>query len=98
MPEQVEGCALGRIWFTSNLERHLSCPTVEARGRTVRQVLDAVFAENPRLKAYLLDDQDCLRRHVNIFIGDRPVEDRTGLGDPVAPDEDVHVFQALSGG
>ena len=89
---------MGRVWFTGNLERHLTCPTVQAQGTTVRQVLDSVFAENPRLKAYLLDDQDRLRRHVTIFVGDRRVADRAGLGDAVAPDEDVHVFQALSGG
>lgn len=89
---------MGRVWFTSNLQRHLTCPTAEAEGATVREVLDSVFADNPKLKAYLLDDQDRLRRHVNIFVGDRPVADRSGLGDAVAPDEDVHVFQALSGG
>jgi len=89
---------MGRVWFTSNLERHLSCPTVEVRGETVRAALEAVFAENPRLRPYLLDDQGRLRRHVNVFVGDRPVADRQTLGDSVAPGEDIHVFQALSGG
>ena len=87
-----------RVVFTANLQRHLDCPSVEAPGATVGAVLEAVFAENPRLRSYILDEQDRLRRHVNVFIGDRPVADRIRLSDPVAADGEVHVFQALSGG
>lgn len=89
---------MGRISFTANLQRHVSCPTAEAAGETVREVLDRVFADNPRLRSYLLDDQGRLRQHVNVFINDRAVGDRLGLSDAVAPDDDIYVFQALSGG
>ena len=87
-----------RVSFTANLQRHLDCPTVEAEGATVAEVLDAVFAGNPRLRSYILDDQDRLRRHVNVFVAGRPVADRVRLSDPVPADGEVHVFQALSGG
>ena len=89
---------MARISFTANLQRHLPCPSVQAEGGTIREVLDRVFAGNPSLRSYLLDDQGRLRRHVNIFVNDRTVADRAGLSDPVAPDDDVFVFQALSGG
>lgn len=89
---------MARVSFTANLQRHLDCPTVEAEGATVAEILDAVFAGNPRLRSYILDDQNRLRRHVNVFVADRPVADRAGLSDPVAPDGEVFVFQALSGG
>jgi hypothetical protein len=87
-----------RIAFTPNLRRHLDCPTQHAPGATLREALDAVFAGNPRLRGYLLDEHGRLRKHVTIFINDSPASDRTTLGDTLAPEDEVFVFQALSGG
>ena len=89
---------MGRISFTANLERHVSCPTAEVRAATVREALDEVLADNPRLRPYLLDEHGRLRRHVNVFVNDRAVADRVGLSDRVAPEDEIYVFQALSGG
>lgn len=89
---------MARVSFTGNLRRHLSCPPAEVAGDTVRAVLEAVFAANPALRSYLLDDQGRLRKHVNVYVNDRAAADRTGLSDPVAEGDRVFVFQALSGG
>jgi sulfur-carrier protein len=86
------------VSFTANLQRHLAAPTRQAAGATVRQVLDSVFAANPRLRSYILDDQDRLRKHVAIYINDTRIADRDRLSDRVADDDAVFVFQALSGG
>jgi len=53
-----------RVAFTANFERHLAAPTVDVAGSTVREVLEAVFAANPRLRGYVLDDQGVDRRHI----------------------------------
>jgi sulfur carrier protein ThiS len=50
------------------------------------------------LRGYVLDDQGALRRHVAVYVNGRPIADRIGLSDPVGPDDEIHVFQALSGG
>jgi hypothetical protein len=87
-----------RVSFTSNLRQHVDCPPGNAPGQDVRAVLDGIFAGNPRLRGYILDEQGRVRRHVNIFVNDRPVGDRIGLSDPVGEDDEIFVFQALSGG
>ena len=89
---------MGRISFTENLRRHVACPPATADGDSVRKVLDDVFRSNPQLRSYLLDDQGRLRKHVNVFVNSRAVTDRVGLSDPVGADDEVFVFQALSGG
>lgn len=89
---------MSRISFTANLQRHIACPCVETDARTVREALDSVFAGNPPLRSYILDDQGRLRRHVNLFVNDRPVGDRRTLSDAIGPEDEVYVFQALSGG
>jgi len=53
-----------RIVFTANLRRHVDAPPAQMPGGTVRAVLDAIFAQHPRLRGYVLDEQDRVRRHV----------------------------------
>jgi len=86
------------VKFTQNLERHLSVPGREVEGGTVRQALDAVFDENPRLRGYVLDDQGRLRRHVVVFIDGEMIDDRSKLSDTVSSSSELFVMQALSGG
>jgi len=89
---------MARVAFTANLQRHLACPVQAASGNTVRAVLDQVFAAHPRLRSYVLDDQGRVRRHVAIYVNAVRVADRDRLGDPVGDDDEIFVFQALSGG
>ncbi len=89
---------MAQVAFTDNLLKHLPCPPTDVAGETVRAVMEAVFSENPPLRSYLVDDQGRLRKHVNIFVNDEMIADRTGLSDPVKKSDRVFVFQALSGG
>jgi hypothetical protein len=85
--------------FTPNLARHVDCPGTEAPGATVAEVLDAVFAANPRLRGYVLDEHGRLRRHMVVFLDGEAICDREHLSDAVAGSHsEVFVMQALSGG
>jgi len=86
------------VSFTPNLQRHVESPSESIDGDTVRAVLDAVFAKNPRLRGYVLDDQGALRRHMMIFVDNQQITDRDRLSDPVRATSEVYVMQALSGG
>ncbi len=61
-------------------------------------LLEAIEHRYPGIRGYLLDEQGALRRHVNIFIDGRPIQDRITLGDPLKDDSEIHIMQALSGG
>ncbi len=87
-----------RIAFTPHLQRFLDVPPVTVTGATVREALDDVFAANPRLRGYVLDDHGRVRQHVTVYVGDAPLADRVTLADAVAPDTEIFVLQALSGG
>ncbi len=87
-----------RVHFTPNLRRHIAADTAEVSGATVSSVLARVFATNPGLRSYVLDDQGRLRTHVVVYVDGRAIADRIGLGDPVTDRSEVHVMQALSGG
>jgi len=89
---------MARVVFTANLQRHLASPPAEVAARTVREALEAVFAGNPRLRSYVLDDQGCVRKHVSIFVDGEQLRDRERLEDAIAAGAEIYVLQALSGG
>jgi sulfur-carrier protein len=86
------------VRFTDNIQRHVACPTLEVPGATLRDALDAYFSVNEPARGYVLDDQGRLRKHMAAFIDGRQIQDRDRLGDAVAGDAVIDVFQALSGG
>jgi sulfur-carrier protein len=86
------------VAFTPNLRRHVDCPTVEVEGATVREVLDRVFADQPRLRGYVVDERGVLRKHMIVFIDGQQIVDRERMTDAVSPRSELYVMQALSGG
>ncbi len=87
-----------RVHFTSNIQRHVECPTTEANGESLQIVLDSVFALIPRVKEYVLDDQGHLRKHMVIFIDGNKLKDGSNFDIPVNPESEIYIMQALSGG
>ena len=67
-------------------------------GACLAEILDGLEPLYPRLKAYVLDDQGRLRRHIAIFVDGRLVPRETALDRPLEPSSAVFIFQALSGG
>lgn len=87
-----------KVEFTGHLRRYMKLAAVEVDGATVCAALDAVFALEPRLRGYVVDEQGALRRHVNVFVNGQPVADRAQLSDAVEPADEIYILQALSGG
>jgi sulfur-carrier protein len=89
---------MARVTFTQNIQRHIECPPREVQGATLREVLDAALEGNERARSYLLDDQGAVRKHIVMFINGVQALDRAHLTDPIPPDAEISVMQALSGG
>ncbi len=89
---------MATVRFTRNIQRHVSCPTLDVAGGTLREVLENYFQTNEQVRGYVLDDQGRLRQHMVIFVDGDQVHDRDNLNDPVAMGSVIDVLQALSGG
>ncbi len=86
------------ISFTANLRRHLPVPDFEVEAETLRAAFEAVFVLHPQLRSYLVDEQNRLRKHVNVFVNGAMARDRLELSDALGKGDRVWVMQALSGG
>ena len=89
---------MARVVFTQQLRRFTAAPEIEAPAATLREALDFAFAAQPQLRGYVLDDQGHLRPNVVAFVDGQRCRERVRLDDPLRPDSQVHVMQALSGG
>jgi hypothetical protein len=86
------------VSFTSNLRRHVDCPSATVDGGTVAECLAAYFTARPQVRTYVLDEQGRVRRHVAVFVGGEQLRDPATQSDPVAAGAEITVMQALSGG
>ncbi|MCB9275153.1 MAG: MoaD/ThiS family protein [Lewinellaceae bacterium] len=90
---------MATVSFTSALNRFFpGLKPEQVDAPTVREALEQVERRYPGIKDYLVDEQGCLRKHVNIFVEGELISDRKKLTDPIGAHADVLVFQALSGG
>ncbi len=90
-----------RVEVTKHLWDHL--PALRDRellveASTVAEVVRELERIAPGFSFYVCDERGCLRPHVNIFVEQERIRDRTRLSDPVSSGTRVLIMQALSGG
>jgi molybdopterin converting factor small subunit len=88
-----------RVKFTNHLQRFFpDLKPTHIEGATVAEIISALNIQYPGLADYIVDERGVLRKHVNIFVSGELVQDRKTLQDAVGDDDQVFIFQALSGG
>jgi sulfur carrier protein ThiS len=86
------------VEFAPALTRHVPCPRQEVGAQTLGAALDSALAAAPALRAYVLDEQGAVRKHVAVFVNGDLIASRTDLTRRLAPQDRIHVIQALTGG
>jgi molybdopterin converting factor small subunit len=84
-----------RVLIPSPLRDYTRAAWVDAHGATLGEVLADLDRHYPGIRFRMVDEQDRTRRHVRFFVRGAPVFD---LGTPLAPDDELLIVQALSGG
>jgi len=85
-----------RVCIPSQLIAYTDGATrVEAAGATVGAVLADLDARYPGLMFRVVDEQDRIRRHVRIFVGQ---DEAKSVAVPVRDGGELLIFGALSGG
>lgn len=71
---------------------------VPVHGTTLAEVIDALEAGHPGIRARLLDDTGKLRRFVNVYVNDDDVRFSEGLQTPTPDGAGVSIIPAVAGG
>ncbi len=85
-----------KVWIPQPLLSYTGQQTqVEAEGATVAELLADLDRRHPGIRFRMIDEQDRLRAHMKIFVNRQQV---SGLDTALRDADEVHIFQALSGG
>ncbi len=71
---------------------------VQLEAETVGDAIRALVERYPQLRAQLLDEQGRVRRHVNVFLNDRNVNELGGLDVQVRDNDRILLLPAIAGG
>lgn len=71
---------------------------VQAEGKTLREVVNSLAAQNDEIKTRLLDDKGELRRFVNIYVNEEDVRFLEKLDTPLKDGDEVSIVPAIAGG
>jgi len=89
---------MATVHFTRWLKGIAPGAPVEIEGATVGDALDRLFEQDAHARGYVLDEQGRLRKHVCIFLDGERLAHAAALDAPLAPQSEIYVMQALSGG
>ncbi len=71
---------------------------VMVRGRTIREVIDALEERYPGLRFSLCYETGEVRVFVNIFVERQHIRYLQGLDTPLSEGANIHIFQSVAGG
>ena len=85
-----------KVWIPQPLRSYTrQQPHVEASGATLAELLADLDRRYPGIRFRMIDEQDGVRTHMRLFVNREQVE---SLATPLRDGDEVHIFQALSGG
>jgi molybdopterin converting factor small subunit len=71
---------------------------VSADGGTLTDVIEALEAAHPGIKARVLDEEGQIRRFVNVYVNDDDVRFADGLGTATPDGTSISIIPAVAGG
>lgn len=84
-----------KVLIPSALRSYTENAQAEASGATLDALLADLDRQYPGIRFRIIDEQKKVRRHIRIFVNGQLVD---ALLQPMKPDDEVVIVQALSGG
>ncbi len=72
--------------------------TLETSSTSVRNLLADLWGQYPALRDRVVDEQNEIRQHINIFVGEDAIRHANGLDTPVSANDEIMIVPAVSGG
>ncbi|GMQ81031.1 MAG: hypothetical protein BMS9Abin05_0461 [Rhodothermia bacterium] len=67
-------------------------------GSNVRLVFENLFTQEPSLRVHILDENNAVRQHVLVYVGEEDLRWLGGLDAKLSGPTDITILQAVSGG
>ncbi|MHA1983793.1 MAG: MoaD/ThiS family protein [Candidatus Hodarchaeales archaeon] len=84
-----------KVHIPTPLRSYTNASVVEAKGKTVNEILDDLNNIFPGIKFRIINEQEEIREHMRIFVNQNSVKE---LNSQINDSDEIHILQALSGG
>jgi len=84
-----------KVLIASPLRSYTNAAEVEADGSTLGEIFADLDRRFAGIRFRMVDEQGQIRRHMRVFVNTKQIWD---LGHKLAPDDELCIVQALSGG
>ena len=71
---------------------------LQVEGETVAESLSSLYAVYPGIRDRVVNEQDQIRQHINIFVGNESIRYTGGLSTRVPDQSQISIVPAVSGG
>ena len=72
--------------------------TVEASGKNIGELIDFIDQKHPGLKARICDEQNQVRRFINIYLNEEDIRFKQGQETTLKEGDEVSIIPAIAGG
>ncbi len=72
--------------------------TISADGENILEVINDMDRQYPGIKERICDEQDKVRRFVNIYLNGEDIRFMDAEQSKVAPDDEISIIPAIAGG
>jgi molybdopterin synthase sulfur carrier subunit len=86
-----------KLRLFGSFRSYVSSREIVLTASSVREALDQLWADNPKLRAAMLEGEG-LRPYVRVLVNGRHVELAQGLDTPLAAEDEVAIFSPMAGG
>ena len=71
---------------------------VEEEGQTVKELLDNLCSNYPKLKNYIFDDNGKIRQFIRVYVGETDSNELDIENTPVDENMEISIIPAIAGG
>ena len=71
---------------------------VQANGATVGEVLTQFASDYPPVKDQIFDEDNGLRRFINVYLNEQDIQYLDALNTPTKPEDTIIILPAMAGG
>jgi len=65
---------------------------------TIQQLLETLVRDYPKVRVYLLDDNNALRPFINVYVNDTDCRDLEAVNTPLSKQDTVSLLPSIAGG
>lgn len=72
--------------------------SISVKATNITEAIRALVSTHPSLTPYIYDENESIRKHVRIYLGDNDIREKEGINTALQPGDEISIIPAIAGG